>query len=99
MNERLLERVAFLLYTNSERKVVDYMPEHESIKEQIKRNETRLNNHSERIKQLEYYRTRTEVQVENLIKEIASLVSTMRWTMGLLVTTLVALFIWYIQSL
>ena len=75
------------------------MPEHESIKEQIKRNETRLNNHSERIKQLEYYRTRTEVQVENLIKEIGSLVSTMRWTMGLLVTTLVAFFIWYIQSL
>lgn len=75
------------------------MPEHESIKEQIKRNETRLNNHSERIKQLEYYRTRTEVQVENLIKEIASLVSTMRWTMGLLVTTLVAFFIWYIQNL
>lgn len=75
------------------------MPEYESIKEQIKRNETRLNNHSERIKQLEYYRTRTEVQVENLIKEIASLVSTMRWTMGLLVTTLVAFFIWYIQSL
>lgn len=75
------------------------MPEHESIKEQIKRNETRLDKHSERIKQLEYYRTRTEVQVENLIKEIASLVSTMRWTMGLLVTTLVAFFIWYIQSL
>lgn len=75
------------------------MPEHESIKEQIKRNETRLNNHSERIKQLEYYRTRTEVQVENLIKEIASLVSTMRWTMGLLVTTLAAFFIWYIQNL
>lgn len=75
------------------------MPEHESMKEQIKRNETRLNNHSERIKQLEYYRTRTEVQVENLIKEIGSLVSTMRWTMGLLVTTLVAFFIWYIQSL
>ena len=75
------------------------MPEHESMKEQIKRNETRLNNHSERIKQLENYRTRTEVQVENLIKEIASLVSTMRWTMGLLVTTLVAFFIWYIQSL
>lgn len=75
------------------------MPEHESMKEQIKRNETRLNNHSERIKQLEYYRTRTEVQVENLIKEIGSLVSTMRWTMGLLVTTLVAFFIWYIQNL
>lgn len=75
------------------------MPEHESMKEQIKRNETRLNNHSERIKQLENYRTRTEVQVENLIKEIASLVSTMRWTMGLLVTTLVTFFIWYIQSL
>ena len=75
------------------------MPEHESMKEQIKRNETRLNNHSDRIKQLENYRTRTEVQIENLIREIGSLVSTMRWTMGLLVTTLVAFFIWYIQSL
>ena len=75
------------------------MPEHESMKEQIKRNETRLNNHSDRIKKLENYRTRTEVQIENLIKEIGSLVSTMRWTMALLVTTLVGFFIWYIQSL
>ena len=75
------------------------MPEHESMKEQIKRNEARLDKHSERIKTLENYHTRTEVQIENLIKEIGSLVSTMRWTMGLLVTTLVAFFIWYIQSL
>lgn len=79
--------------------MVDYVPEHESMKEKIERNETRLNNHSERIKLLENYRTRTEVQIENLIKEIGSLVSTMRWTMTLLVTTLAGFFIWYIQSL
>lgn len=75
------------------------MPQHESIKERITRNETRLNRHSQRLHTLEEHRTRTEVHVENLIKEIESLVSTMKWTMALLITTLVGFFFWYIQTL
>jgi len=57
-----------------------------------------MNNHSERLDVLEQDRSRTEQKIENLCDQIKSLVSTMKWFMGVLITTLLGFFIWYIQN-
>lgn len=72
---------------------------HKRIDEKFELHEKRLNNHGNRIDKLEQYQSRTEVKIENLIEQIKSLVSTIKWAMGLTITTLLGFFIWYIQSL
>lgn len=72
---------------------------HKRIDEKFELHEKRLNNHGNRIDKLEQYQSRTEVKIENLIEQIKSLVTTIKWAMGLTITTLLGFFIWYIQSL
>ncbi|HSH25253.1 MAG TPA: hemolysin XhlA family protein [Massilibacterium sp.] len=72
---------------------------HKRIDEKFDTHERRLNNHGDRIDALEQHKSRTETQIENLINQIKSLVSTMKWFMGLMVATLLGFFIWYIQQL
>lgn len=71
----------------------------EYVAKQLETHEKRLNNHGDRIDKLEQYQSKSEVQISNLCEQIKSLVSTIKWSMGLLVTTLVGFIIWYIQSL
>jgi phage shock protein A len=72
---------------------------HKNIEQRLTTQDTRLNNHSERIDKLEQYQSRTETKIENLCEQIKALVTTIKWAMGLTVTTLLGFFIWYIQSL
>lgn len=72
---------------------------HRRIDECLEIHDMRLNNHSERLDKVEQYQSRVEVQIENLCKKIDSLISSMRWGMGVLVTTLIGFLIWYIQKL
>jgi len=72
---------------------------HRRIDECLEIHDRRLNNHSERLDKVEQYQSRVEVQIENLCKKIDSLISSMRWGMGILITTLVGFLIWYIQKL
>lgn len=72
---------------------------HKRIDEKFELHEKRLNNHGNRIDKLEQYQSRTEVKIENLIEQIKSLVTTIKWAMGLTITTLLGFFIWYIQGL
>jgi len=71
----------------------------EYVTKQLETHEKRLNNHGDRIDKLEQYQSKSEVQINNLCEQIKSLVSTIKWSMGLLITTLIGFFIWYIQSL
>lgn len=78
----------------------------EKIEEQIKhlykedkRHERRLDNHGNRLDILEQFKSSTEIEIRNLIEQIQSLVTTMRWFMGLMFGTLIGFFIWYIQTL
>jgi len=71
---------------------------HTNLNETLSRHERRMNNHSERLDVLEQDRSRTEQKIENLCDQIKSLVSTMKWFMGVLITTLLGFFIWYIQN-
>lgn len=69
----------------------------ESIRENIKRNEIRINNHSDRIDKLEQYRSGTEQQIKNLVDQVSNLVTTMRWFIGLLVGSFVGFFFYAVQ--
>ena len=78
----------------------------EKIEEQIKhlhkedeRHERRLDNHGNRLDILEQFKSSTEIEIRNLIEQIQSLITTMRWFMGLMLGTLIGFFIWYIQTL
>ncbi len=72
---------------------------HKRIDETLDRYDIRLNNHGDRIDNLERYQSKTEVEIKNLIEQIKVLVITIKWAMGLTFTTLLGFFIWYVQNL
>ena len=59
----------------------------------------RLNNHSDRIKDLEKFQSGVTIEIKNLCDKIEDLVSTIRWASGVAFMTLIGFFIWYIQRL
>jgi len=71
---------------------------HKRVNERLDTHERRINNHSERIDKLEQYQSRTEAKIENLCDQIKSLVTTMRWFMGLSVGALVSFFFYAVQK-
>ncbi len=72
---------------------------HKSVERRLEVHDLRLNNHSNRIDELEQHRSRTEAKIENLCEQIKSLVTTIKWAMSLTVGTLLSFFIWYIQNI
>lgn len=70
----------------------------EHLKHQIDTNERRINNHSDRIDKLEQYRAGVEKQIESLVEQIKDLVTSIKWIMGLLITSLVGFFFYVIQQ-
>jgi len=71
---------------------------HKRIDEKLELHERRLNNHGERIDKLEQFKSSTEIEIKNLIEQIKSLVTTMRWFIGLLVGSFVAFFFYAVQQ-
>lgn len=65
---------------------------HKRLDEKITTHENRLNNHSSRIDKLEQNDTANAVRINNLCEQISSLVTTMRWFIGLLVASFVGFF-------
>lgn len=55
-----------------------YDAEHERLEVILLRNESRLNNHAQRIDNLERFQSGTEVQISNLVEQIKSLVNTIK---------------------
>lgn len=71
---------------------------HKRLDEKIQTAERRLNNHSERIDRIEQTSGRLEERLENLIKQIAALNSTMKWFMGLMIGAFVSFFFYAAQQ-
>ncbi|WP_040209902.1 hemolysin XhlA family protein [Clostridium polynesiense] len=71
---------------------------HKRLDEKIATHENRLNNHSSRIDQLEQNDKANAVRIGNLCEQIANLVTTMRWFIGLLVGSFVGFFFYAIQQ-
>ena len=72
---------------------------HKQIDEKLDTQERRLNIHGDRIDKLEQFRSSTEVEMRNLIEQIKSLVSTIKWMMTSVIVLLAGFLIWYIQNI
>lgn len=71
---------------------------HQRLDEKIEVHERRINNHSERLDVIERVNGRLEERLDGLIKQLASLNSTMKWFMGLLLGGIVSFFFYAIQQ-
>ncbi len=71
---------------------------HKRTDEKIAIHETRINNHSGRIDTLEQHRSAADVEIKNLIKEIGSLVTIVRWFIGMFVGAFVSFFFYAAQA-
>lgn len=70
---------------------------HKRVDERLTSNDVRLNGHSIRLDKLEQRGASVDTKIENLCEQIRSLVSTIKWAAMLMISTLLAFFIWYIQ--
>lgn len=69
----------------------------ELIEHKLKIHEKRINNHSERLDKIEQAQSEFKVEIKNLCDSIKSLTNTMRWFMGIWVTSLLGFFFYAIQ--
>lgn len=65
---------------------------------QIETHEKRINNHSERIDKLEQNQVEFKVQIQNLVKSIESLTSTLKWGLGFVASGFVGFFFYAVQN-
>ncbi len=71
---------------------------HRRLDEKIAVHERRINNHSERLDIIERTNSRLEERLDNLIKQLAALNSTMKWFIGLLVGAFISFFFYAVQK-
>jgi len=70
---------------------------HKRIDEKLELHERMINNHSERLDRIELANSRLEERLDNLIKQLAALNSTMKWFMGLIIGAFVSFFFYAAQ--
>ncbi|HBF2285305.1 Haemolysin XhlA [Clostridioides difficile] len=70
----------------------------EVIKEKIKRNETRINRHSDEIDELKIANIESKAELKALCENLNSLTSMLKWLIGTMITTLVGFFIFAVQK-
>lgn len=71
---------------------------HSNIKEALIDHENRLNGHSARLDKLEQNQSEFKADMKNLCENLKSLTNTMRWFMGIWVTSLLGFFFFMIQN-
>jgi len=70
----------------------------ELIEHKLEIHEKRLNNHSERIDELERGRAATDVKMDNLCEKLEAQTKSINWLIGLMATSLLGFFFYAIQS-
>jgi hypothetical protein len=71
---------------------------HKEYDKMFEAQEKRLNNHGDRIGELEKGQTEFRVEIKHLCTDIQNLTSTLKWFIGLLVGSYVAFFFYAIQQ-
>lgn len=71
---------------------------HKRIEEKFEVHERRINNHSERLDRIELVNGRMEERLDNLIKQLAQLNSTMKWFITALVGAFISFFFYAVQQ-
>ncbi|AXU27247.1 TPA: hemolysin XhlA family protein [Clostridioides difficile] len=69
----------------------------EVIKEKIKRNEIRINRHSDEIDELKVANIESKAELKALCENLNSLTSMLKWLIGTMITTLIGFFIFAVQ--
>ncbi|WP_346896119.1 hemolysin XhlA family protein [Clostridium sp. UBA7503] len=70
----------------------------ELIKHKLEVHEKRINNHSERIDELERGRAATDVKMDNLCEKLEAQTKSINWLIGLMATSLLGFFFYAIQT-
>jgi len=70
----------------------------ELIKHKLEIHEKRINNHSERIDELERGRAATDVKMDNLCEKLEAQRKNINWLIGLMATSLLGFFFYAIQT-
>lgn len=70
----------------------------ELIKHQLDIHEKRINNHSERLDELEQGRAATDVKIDNLCEKLEAQTKSINWLIGLMVSSLLGFFFYAIQK-
>lgn len=70
---------------------------HKRIDEKLEAHDKRLNNHGERLDRIEIANSKLEERLDNLIKQIAQLNSTLKWFMGIMVGAFISFFFYAAQ--
>lgn len=70
----------------------------ELIEHKLEIHEKRLNNHSERIDELEKGRAATDVKMDNLCEKLEAQTKSINWLIGLMATSLLGFFFYAIQT-
>lgn len=71
---------------------------HKRIEERLNIQDTRLNNHSERIDKLEQRGAKVDAKMDNLCDQVKNLVTTLKWFMGMLLGSFVGFFFYAVQK-
>ncbi len=71
---------------------------HKRIDEKLNLAETRLNNHSSRIDQLEQNNSRMDEKLKGLIEQLGTLNTTLKWFIGLMIGAFVSFFFYAVQN-
>lgn len=70
----------------------------ELIKHQLGTHEKRLNNHSERLDELEKGRAATDVKMDNLCEKLEAQTKSINWLIGIMASSLIGFFFYVIQQ-
>ena len=71
---------------------------HKSIDAKLEIHEKRINNHGDRLDNIEVLSSRLDERLANLVTKLGDLTTTIRWFIGLLVGSFVAFFFYAIQQ-
>ncbi|MEF9991322.1 MAG: hemolysin XhlA family protein [Peptostreptococcaceae bacterium] len=71
----------------------------EEVKEHmIENHDKRLNNHGDRLDKLEQQQCEFKVQIQNLVKSIEGLTTSIKWALGLFAGSFVGFFFYAVQN-
>ncbi|MGG7060255.1 hemolysin XhlA family protein [Clostridium tertium] len=70
----------------------------ELIKHQLETHDKRLNNHSERLDELERGRAATDVKMDNLCEKLEAQTKSINWLIGIMASSLIGFFFYVIQQ-
>lgn len=70
----------------------------ELVKHQLDVHDKRLNNHADRLDELERGRASTDVKMDNLCDKLQAQTKSINWLIGILVSSLLGFFLYAIQN-